>query len=158
MFTDMVSAVNSTSFANRKPKLDGDLTKSVGSTVGSLGGQIGTISTGDTADHLIGTMIVTTTEALNLVILRFSIRATNDSDIEIREGANLIASVNGTVTGTRTINVVIEDVSVGAHTYNCSTIFDTLFYQYWPSGAVLYGAPVNVDDTHTTKNSNILSG
>jgi len=153
-----MSAVNSSSFANKIPKLDGVLTKSVGSTVGSLGGQIATISTGDTSDHLIGTMTVTPTEASNLVILRFSIRGTNDSNIEIREGAVVIASVDGSSTGTRTINITLEDVSVEAHTYTCFTVFDTSFYQYWPSGAVLYGAPVNIDDTHNTKNTNVISG
>ncbi len=153
-----MSAVNSTSFTNRKPKLDGDLTKSVGTTAGSVGGQIGTISTGDMADHLIGTMTVTPTEASNLVILRFSIRGTNDSNIEIRESANVLAVVDGVSTGTRTINLVLEDISVEAHTYTCFTVFDTQFYQYWQSGSVLYGAPVNIDDTHNTKNANIISG
>lgn len=154
----MVSAVNSTTFANKKPLLEGDLTKSVGSTVGSLGGQIATISTGDTNDHLIGTMTVTPTEASNLIILRFSIRGTNDSNIEIRESANVLAVVDGSSTGTRTINLVLEDVSVEAHTYTCFTVFDTQFYQYWPSGAVLYGAPVDITDTHSTKNANIIRG
>ncbi len=154
----MVSAVNSTTFTNKKPILEGDLTKNVGSTVGSLGGQIATISTGDTSDHLIGTMTVTPTEASNLIILRFSIRGTNDSNIEIRESANVLAVVDGSSTGTRTINLVLEDVSVEAHTYTCFTVFDTQFYQYWPSGAVLYGAPINVDDTHSTKNTNVISG
>jgi len=137
--------------------LGGTLTTTVGTTVGNVGDQIGTISTGDSLDHLIGTMVVTTTEAVNLVILRFSIRATNDSNIEIREGTTEIATVDGSGTGTRTINIVLEDVSVGSHTYNCSTIFDTQFYQYWISGSVLYGAPVNIDDTHDLAGSNTQS-
>jgi hypothetical protein len=156
-----MSAVNSTSFTNRKPKLDGDLTKSVGTTAGSVAGNLGGLSSIDGADHLRGTMIVTVTEAVNLVILRFSQYATNDSNIEIRESANVLAVADGSVTGTRTINLVLENVSVGAHTYTCFTVFDGTIYQYAqanPGGTVLYGAPVDIADTHSTKNANIISG
>ena len=154
----MVSAVNTTSFANKKPLLEGDLTTSVGTTAGSVAGNLGGLSGISGGEFLRGTMVITVTEAVNLVILRFSQYSTNDSNIEIRESANVLAVADGVSTGTRTINLVLEDVSVEAHTYTCFTVFDTQFYQYWPSGAVLYGAPVNVDDTHSTKNANIIRG
>ncbi len=156
-----MSAVNSSTFANKKPLLEGDLTSSVGTTAGSTAGNLGGLSSFDSADHLRGTMVVTVTEAVNLVILRFSQYATNDSNLEIRESANVLGVVDGSVTGTRTLNLVLENVSIGAHTYTCFTVFDGTGYQYAqanPGGTVLYGAPVDIADTHSTKNSNIISG
>ena len=153
----MVSAVNSSTFANKKPNLAGDLTKSVGTTAGSTGVQV-ILSGLQNGDVLRGTMNITTTETSNLVILRFSQYATNDSNIEIREGANVLAVVDAGSTSTRTINLVLEDVSVGAHAYTCFTVFDTQMYQYSTTGQVLYGAPVDIDDTHSTKNTNVISG
>ncbi len=152
-----MSAVNSTSFANKKPILEGDLITTVGTTSGSLGSQV-LLSAQDGVDHLISSMAVTPTKATNLVILRFSIYATNDSNIEIREGASVLATIDGVVTGTRTINLVLEDVSIATHTYDCYTIFDTQLYQYSTTGFILYAAPVDIDDTHSTKNANIISG
>ena len=152
-----MSAVNSTTFANKKPLLEGDLTKSVGTTAGSTGVQV-SLSGLQSGDVSRGTIVVTTTETSNLVILRFSQYATNDSNIEIREGANVLAVVDAGSTSTRTINLVLEDVSVATHTYTCFTVFDTQMYQYSTTGQVLYGAPVDIADTHSTKNANIISG
>ncbi len=157
----MVSAVNTTTFANKKPLLEGDLTKSVGTTAGSTAGNLGGLSGISGGEFLRGTMVLTPTEAKNLVILRFSQYSTNDSNIEIREGANVLAVVDGSVTGTRTINLVLENVSVEAHTYTCYVLQDVSIFQYAqanPGGTVLYGAPVDIADTHSTKNSNIISG
>ncbi len=152
-----MSAVNLTTFANKKPLLEGDLTKSVGTTAGSTGVQV-SLSGLQSGDVSRGTIVVTTTETSNLVILRFSQYATNDSNIEIREGANVLAVVDAGSTSTRTINLVLEDVSVATHTYTCFTVFDTQMYQYSTTGQVLYGAPVDIADTHSTKNANIISG
>ena len=101
-----MSAVNSTSFANRKPKLEGDLTKSGTTIVGTSAGNTG-LSGIQGGEVLRGTIVVTPTDALNLVFLKFSQYATQDSNIQIREGATVIATVDAGATGTRTINIVL---------------------------------------------------
>jgi hypothetical protein len=154
-----MSAVNSSTFANRKPKLDGVLTKSGTTIVGTSAGNTG-LSGIQGGEVLRGTIIVTPTEAVNLVFLKFSQYATQDSNIQIREGGDVIATVDAGATGTRTINIVLEDVSVATHTYSCYTQFDTIVYQYGNAsgGTVFVGVTANMDDTHSTKNTNVISG
>ncbi len=111
-----------------------------------------------TGEVLRGIIEVTPTEALNLVFLKFSQYATLDSNIQIREGATVIDTVDGVVTGTRTISIVLEDVSVATHTYSCYTQRDSIDYQYaaGSGGTIFFGTSANMTDTHSTKNSNII--
>lgn len=147
---------------NRTPvgELTGSVTKNVGTTAGSTGSQT-TLSGLVSSDVSRGSVTVTPTEATNLVILRFSTYATNDSNIEIREDTDVLATVDAGGTGTRTINLVLEDVTVESHTYTGYTVFDTQSYQYSTGGTIFYGAPVNVADTHTAEAkplNNIIQG
>jgi len=128
--------------------LTGDLTKSLGTTTGTTGSNVN-LSALQSGEVLVGTIIVTPFNPLNLIIMRFSQFATQDSNIQIREGATVIATVDGSSTGGRVINTSIEDASVETHTYSCYTQFDTLQYQYAQTGGtILYGSVVNLTDTH----------
>ena len=129
--------------------LTGNLTKCLGSTDGSTGGIV-ILSALLSGEVLIVNIIVTPVSPVNLIILRFSQFATQDSDIQIREGATVIATVNGGGTGVRNINTSIEDVGVSTHTYSCYTQPGILQYQYAQGGGgtVVYGAAVNLTDTH----------
>lgn len=129
--------------------LSGALSKSVSSQTGRNGAQ-GILSTGGTNDILVTSITVTPTKASNLIILKWSAYRTNDSNMEIREGANVIATINGSSSGVLTLNTIIEDASVSAHTYNFYVLFGGLFFQIgdlW----VTYGAVVNIDDTHAAE-------
>jgi len=154
-----MSAVNSSTLANKKPKLEGDLTKSGTSIVGTSAGNTGLSGLTNT-DVLRGTIVVTPTEALNLVFLKFSQYATQNSEIEIREDANVLASATGGNPGTRNINIVLEDVTVETHTYSCYATYEGVLYQYGNAsgGTVFVGVTANMDDTHSTKNTKIIGG
>lgn len=144
-----------TNIKNRTPigDLSGDLTttpQTPQATSGSSAPGSG-LSVGDTFDHLLATIILTPTKAKNLVILRWSVEATNNSDITIDEGATELGRINGTVTGLRTLNIVLEDVSISTHTYNFWTRFDGSFYQYGVSpGLEWFGQVIDIDDTHAS--------
>lgn len=130
--------------------LSGDLTKDVGTSQGTTGSQTGGLSGGDSADHLLTTIVLTPTEANNLIILKLSVNATNQSDITIDEGGTELGRIDGTSSGTRTLNVILENVSVAAHTYTFFTRVDGGFYQYGNQAIVVYAVVVNLDDTHAS--------
>ena len=159
----MVSAVNSTTFVNRKPKLSGALITTVGTPQFSSGGN-GNLSSLQSGDVLVTSQTFTPTESTNLIILNFSIHVTNDADISIKEGATTLATFNAGSTGTRTLTHVVENTTVASHTYTYNIIRDTLDYQFGQSGGfgangpIVYGVVVDLDDTHSTKNANIIRG
>jgi len=159
----MVSAVNSTTFANRKPKLEGDLTTTVGTQQGSSGGN-GNLSGLQGGDVGLGSFSFTPTSAINLVILRLSVHVTNNAFVSIKEGAVTLATAGGSGTGTRTVSFVVEDDTIAAHTYTFNIIRNALDYQYGQSGGfgangpITSGVGIDIDDTHSTKNANIISG
>lgn len=148
---------------NSKPKLagidthalGGSLSKSGTTIVGSGGSNVG-LSGLQNGEVLRGNIIVTPTSAVNLVFLKFAQYATNDSNIQIREGTTDIGTVDGGSTGTRTVNVVLEDVTVETHTYSCYTQIDTQQYQYAAAagGSTLVGTTANMIDTHDLDGSN----
>jgi len=139
-----------TGIKNRTPigTLSGDLIKTVGTSLGTTGTQVGGLSAQDSIDHELTSIILTPTEANNLIILKLSVNATNDSDITINEGGTELGRINGTGTGTRTLNVILENVSVSTHTYTFFTRVDTQPYQYGNQAIVVYGVVVNIADTH----------
>ncbi len=158
-----MSAVNSTTFANRKPNLTGALITTVGTPQFSSGGN-GNLSGLQGGDVLVTSQTFTPTESTNLIILNFSIYATNDVDISIKEGATTLATFNAGATGTRTLTHVVEDATVASHTYTYNLIRDTTDYQYGASGGfgnngpIVYGVVVDIDNTQSTKNANIIRG
>lgn len=140
-----------TGIKNRTPvgTLSGSLDVSVGSQAGRNGDQ-GSLSGGGTVDVLVTSVVVTPTEASNVIILKWSVYRTNSSNIEIREGANVIATINGSSTGILTINTTIADVSVASHTYNCWVLAEGVQFFQIGDEWVTFGAAVNVDDTHAS--------
>ncbi len=158
-----MSAVNSTSFANRKPKLEGDLTTTVGTPAGSTGGN-GNLSSLQGGDVVLGSFSFTPTQAKNLTILRLSVHVTNDAFVSIKEGATTLATAGGSGSGTRTVSFVVEDATIAAHTYTFNIIRNGINYQYGQSGGfgangpITSGVGIDLDDTHSTKNTNIIQG
>jgi len=155
-----MSVINSNTFANKKPNLTGDLTTTVGTQQGTGGSQGGGLSTQDSSDHLLGQVTIEPTEATNLIILRFSVYATNDSDITIDDSVTgEVGRIDGSGDNARTLDLVLTNVSTAEHIYTYNTRVQTNPYQYGLApGIVVYGVEVNVADTHATKNSNIISG
>lgn len=149
-----------TAFRNKKPKLLGDFSITVGTPLGTLGGNIN-LSSIDFSDHQLGTLTLTPTKPKNLILLNLSVFATNNSNASIKEGATTIgAEFNGIVTGNRTFLRIIENASLSAHVYTFNTIFDTQPYQYGkaPGGFTFFGMVIDIEESHDTKNTNLISG
>ena len=125
--------------------LTGSLTKDNGTPVGSSATSPG-LSSLESGTVQIGSFAVTPTESSNLIIFKFDLVVTQDANIQIKEGANVLAT-SGT-SGDRTINHTEEDVSVETHTYTFFVNAGAVQYQYHVGGQFILAVAVNVDDTH----------
>ena len=158
-----MSAVNSTTFSNKKPKLEGDTSYGTTGPNGSSGGN-GNLSGLQSGNVGIGGFSFTPTSASNVAFLRASVYVTNDAFVRIFEGATELASTGGSGTGTRTVSFVVENTTVGLHSYSYTIVRNGLDYQYGASGGfgnngpISQGSAVDIIDTHNTKNTNIIRG
>ncbi len=158
-----MSAVNSSTFANKKPNLEGDISYGTTGPTGSIGGN-GNLSVLQAGDVGIGGFSFTSTSASNVAFLRASVYVTNDAFVRILEGPSILASAGGSGTGTRTVSFVVENTTVGLHTYSYTIIRNGTDYQYGASGGfgnngpISQGSAVDIIDTHNTKNPNIIRG
>ena len=155
-----MSAVDSSPFANKKPQLEGDVTTVTtgpeSSTMTNFG--LSALQTGDVG---VGGFSFTTTTTLNVAFLRCSVYVTNNAFIKIFEGAVELASAGGSGTGTRTVSFVVKNTTADVHNYSYTIVRNGTDYQYGNGGnnsTITSGAGVDIIDTHTTKNTNIISG
>ena len=155
-----MSAVNTKTLTNKKPNLEGDVTTVTtgpeSSTMTNFG--LSGLQNGDVG---VGGFSFTPTTTLNVAFLRVSVYITNDAFIKIFEGAIELASAGGSGTGTRTVSFVVKNTTAEVHNYSYTIVRNGLDYQYGNGGnnsTITSGAGVDIIDTHTTKNTNIISG
>lgn len=145
--------------------VDGEDTTAVGLV--SAGSQAA-LSSPQSGDTNLGSVVLTASQSKNKVFLRGSVRVSLDASLEIREGANVLASATGGGTGTRSAQVNLSDVGIGGHTYTFWINKNVSNYQYgitpggFPDGNkfIYFGLIFDIDDTHGavgTKTNGIIS-
>jgi len=149
-------------FPNSKPpilgedthaaNLTGDLTTVTKGPEGSSGGN-GNLSSLQSGDTGVGGFSFTPTTEKNVAFLRISVFTTNDSLVQIKEGAVVLASAGG-ATGTKTVSHVVKDTTIGLHSYSYTIVKQVSNYQFGESGGfgnngpISSGSGVDIIDTH----------
>ena len=148
-----MSAVNNSTFANKKPVLEGDVTTVTtgpeSSTMTNFG--LSGLQSGDVG---VGGFSFTPTTEKNVSFLRISVYVTNNAFVRILEGATILASAGGSGTGTRTVSFVVKDTSIGLHSYSYTIVRNGLDYQYGNGGnnsPISTGSGVDIIDTHAAE-------
>ena len=163
-----MSAVNSSTFANKKPNLSGTVISDLTVTQSFPAPAAGTCSGSQLDFQTIGSTSATVSFAINELFLRgqarFNLSSSNAMDVRIiRDGntGDVLASLTTpvTVNSTWTLSHTILNETVAAHTYQwqirntnnpgeTSCVTNTAFYNMLSEA----------NDTHSTKNANIISG
>ena len=164
----MVSAVNSTSFVNKKPNLTGTVTSDLTIVQTFPTPAAATSCTGQAVNFTtIGSTSLTVSQAVNEIFIRglagFRLSSANSMDVQIIESVTLdvLASLNTGVTtsGTWTLQATIIDETVGSHTYNWQIKMNSGAAETCcVENEVFYNMLSEANDTHNTKNANIISG
>ena len=165
----MVSAVNSTSFTNKKPPLTGTVTSdltvnqalpSVDAATSCVSQAVNFVTVGSTG--------MTISFPTNEILLRgragFRMSSGNSMDVRIirdSDTGDVLATLTTatTTSGVWTLETTIIDETVGAHTYQwqikmTSGQAETCCVE----NQVFFNIFSEANDTHTTKNSNIIRG
>ena len=174
-----MSAVNSTTFANKKPNLTGNVTPLDGVnqlSYPTVTGSGGTAVIDNFAETIYTSVSLTATEASNKGFFRKTAALDTPSGtsatFRVREddinGAILTStSIGASFSGSVSMSVTITDQPIGARTYVYTiqlTGSPGDFYRFHgnastsvsPNTTVAY--IVDIDDTHNTKNPNIIRG
>ena len=169
----MPSAVNNHVFGNKRPKLSGSLSGGTSSVIAAIVTSVQNRS--GPAIYTVESRPVTVTTLTNIVFGRGWIQELNGVGGIItylakirRDNAltgDIVASASqGVISGNFTFNLSFEelDVSIGAHTYyytieivGTTTVLAPVPFRLYSGGV---GWAISVNDTHSTKNNNIIKG
>ncbi len=163
-----MSAVNITTFSNKKPNLSGTVTSDLTIVQTFPSPAAGTCSGSQLDWQTIGSTSATVSFAINELFLRgqarFNLSSSNAMDVRIirdSDTGDVLATTTTAVTtnGTWTLSHTILNETVAAHTYQwqirntnnpgeTSCVTNTAFYNMLSEA----------NDTHNTKNANIIRG
>ena len=162
-----MSAVNSSTFTNRKPNLSGTVISDLTVTQSFPAPAAGTCS-GDQLDfETIGSTSATVSFAINELFLlgqaRFNLSSASSMSVRlIRDGdtGDIIASLNTGVStnGTWILSTTLINETVAAHTYQWQILSSQPGENSCVTNTAFYNMLSEANDTHSTKNANIIGG
>jgi len=161
------ASVGIDSFPNKKPKLAGNVISDLTITQSFPVPGAGTCS-GDQLDfETIGSTSVTINHAINELFIkgqaRFNLSSSSSMNVRIiRDGdtGDVIASLNTGVStsGTWILSTTLINESVGAHTYQWQILSSQPGENSCVTNTTFYNILSEANDTHFTKNTNIING
>ena len=164
-----MSAVNSTTFTNKKPNLTGTVTSdlTVNQSLPTVAAATSCVSQAVNFTT-VGSTGMTITSTKNEILLRgkagFRMSSGNSMDVRIirdSDEGDVLASLNTGVTtsGVWTLEATIIDETVGAHAYQWQIKMNSGQAETCcVENEVFFNIFSEANDTHNTKNANIIRG